>query len=106
VDFSARVGHFLPPYAAEICSERWRNRMPPKPQDFEQPPQVPQWETTQSTGHACCLQAWVALREPHALPPWAFFVTTERVLYWEPVPQDLVQALKADHAESAQSMGR
>ena len=43
---------------------------------------------------------------PHATPPWVAALTTDLVRFLVPVPQDLVQELKADQLGSLQSMAQ
>jgi hypothetical protein len=78
----------------------------PPPQSWEQVEKAVQPERTQSMGQACVLQVLEAEGVGQVTPPLAAEVTTERVLVWEPVPQDLVHAPYLDQPETLQSMGQ
>jgi hypothetical protein len=57
-------------------------------------------------GQAKVLHISTCLSMGHAAPPWAAVLIKERVFVFEPVPQVLVQLLKADQPESLQSIGQ
>ena len=85
-------------------TERVAYWVPPL-QDLVQVVNLDQPEILQLTGQARQLQVVVKLRAPTDLPPWAGALMTERVRVLEPEPQDLVQALNLDQAETLPSMG-
>jgi hypothetical protein len=77
------------------------------------PPQLKEHEdhavhevTTQSAGQAAVLQAWSAVREPHAAPELTAAVVTLRVWVWEPEPQVALQEDQLPQSLRTQSTGQ
>jgi hypothetical protein len=89
VRVSAECGHALPPNVGSTVA---RLRFcEPVPHDLVQVDQAAHAAPTQSTAHACVLQARVSAECGHALPP-NVGSTVARLRFCEPVPHDLVQS--------------
>jgi hypothetical protein len=101
---SFTFGHFLPPFAALRVTRRLRF-WDPVPHALLHPPQPPQLETRQSTGHLLALQEAVDLEFSHFFPPFLACCVIFRVFVFEPPPQVLEHLLQEDHAECLQLTG-
>jgi hypothetical protein len=78
----------------------------PTPHEVEHWVQSANAETTQSTGQAWVLQAWVLVRTGHALPPKRTARLMLRMRACDPPPQVWEQAFQAPHALTVQSTGQ
>ena len=76
----------------------------PVPHDLVQVDQAAHAAPTQSSTHACVLQARVSAECGHAAPP-NVGSTVARLRFCEPVPHDLVQPDHAPNAPTEQSVG-
>ena len=100
--FSTVAGHAAPPFDGCACL---RVRVcVPAPHDLVHVLQAPYVPTTQSTGHACSLQARVSAECGHAAPP-ALGCVSLRLRDCEPAPQDFVQVDQAEKSPTSQLTG-
>jgi len=101
---SDKDGHAAPPLALRVITERVLIWEPPlhfaEHDDHDDHPL-----TTQLTGQAWVLHAFVWAKGGHALPPKATFTVMVRVCVWEPPLHGLVHADQDDHGPTAQCTG-
>lgn len=98
------ISHWTPSVVGLSMMLRVRWRVP-VPQVCVQASQSDQAPRRQSTGQLAAPQASCSTRLPHSWPLCWSAVMMERVWYWTPPPQVLVQAVSADHSDVSQSIG-
>ncbi len=97
------AGHATPPLAADMLTVR-ACVCDPEPHETEQDPNVPQSETTQSTGHDCVLHACVLVSAGQAVPPGGLVVIVLDAVC-TPIPQEAEQDPNEPHDPTTQSTG-